>query len=134
MHSNDTPATQAKNGDPRIFPGGELLRRYSIDELPQLINVFLGHMSIVGPRPHYVKHDEAFAQLVTEYPVRYFAKPGITGLAQVRGCRGETDTTRKLRNRVRYDLFYVQRWNLMMDIQILAETIFEILFPNESAR
>lgn len=134
MHLNDTPGVQAKKGDPRIFPGGDLLRKTSLDEMPQFFNVFVGNMSVVGPRPHFTDHDEQFSEIIGDYPVRQFAKPGITGLAQVKGCRGETETERKIRQRVRLDHFYLRRWSLLLDICIICDTAVQIVFPPKSAR
>ncbi|HRQ90831.1 MAG TPA: sugar transferase, partial [Bacteroidia bacterium] len=122
MHLNDDPGRQATVGDPRIYRGGGFLRRTSLDEMPQFLNVLSGHMSVIGPRPHFVDHDARFAEYVADYPVRQFAKPGITGLAQVKGCRGETDTPRKVRQRVRLDRFYLRNWSPLMDLCILCET------------
>lgn len=134
MHVNATPGAQARKGDPRIFPGGGFLRRSSLDEMPQFLNVLRGEMSVVGPRPHFVDHDVAFAGIVDDYPVRHFAKPGITGLAQVKGCRGETDTPAKVRQRVRFDHFYLRRWSLLLDVCIVCDTAWQVLFPPSSAR
>ena len=134
MHLNDTPGAQAKEGDPRIYPGGNFLRKASLDEFPQFLNVLFGDMSVVGPRPHFVEHDESFAEIVADYPIRHFAKPGITGLAQVRGCRGETDTLLKVRHRVRLDHFYLRHWSPMMDVCIVFDTVLQVFFPPRSAR
>lgn len=134
MHVNATPGLQARKGDPRIFPGGSFLRKSSLDEMPQFLNVLRGEMSVVGPRPHFVDHDEQFAEIVDDYSVRHFAKPGITGLAQVKGCRGETDTPAKVRQRVRLDHFYLRRWSILLDVCIVFDTVFQIIFPPKSAR
>lgn len=134
MHVNDSPGRQAVAGDARIYRGGRLLRQSSLDEMPQFWNVLAGHMSVVGPRPHFVDHDAQFAGIVEDYPVRHFAKPGITGLAQVRGCRGETDTPMKVRHRVRLDHFYLRHWSPLMDLCILCDTALQVLFPPRSAR
>ncbi|NLT71079.1 MAG: exopolysaccharide biosynthesis polyprenyl glycosylphosphotransferase [Verrucomicrobiaceae bacterium] len=134
MHLNTTPGQQARAGDPRFFPGAALLRKTSLDEMPQFLNVLHGEMSVVGPRPHFVDHDEQFSGIVEDYPVRHFAKPGITGLAQVKGCRVETDTDQKVRQRVRLDHFYLRRWSLFLDLCIVADTVFQIVFPPKSAR
>lgn len=134
MKINDMPGVQAKVNDPRIFHGGDFLRRSSIDEMPQFLNVLKGEMSVVGPRPHFVDHDEKFAEIVSDYPVRQFAKPGITGLAQVKGCRGETNTERKVRQRVRLDHFYLRHWSPMLDICIIFDTAVQTIFPPKSAR
>lgn len=134
MHLNNSPGRQATVGDPRIFPGGAFLRKSSLDELPQFWNVLAGQMSVVGPRPHFVDHDAEFAEFVDDYSVRHFAKPGITGLAQVKGCRGETDTPRKVRQRVRFDHFYLRHWSPLMDLCILCDTVLQVIRPPRSAR
>ncbi|MDF1813796.1 MAG: exopolysaccharide biosynthesis polyprenyl glycosylphosphotransferase [Verrucomicrobiales bacterium] len=134
MHVNDNAGIQAKKGDSRIFPGGNFLRKSSLDEIPQFINVLKGQMSVVGPRPHFVDHDQAFEKIVDDYAVRYFAKPGITGLAQTKGCRGETDTDLKVRQRVRFDNFYLRNWTPWMDIKIILATAWQVIFPPQSAR
>lgn len=114
---------QAKMHDPRVTPFGAFLRRTSLDELPQFINVLQGHMSIVGPRPHAVAHSEQYRRLVHGYMLRHKVKPGITGWAQVNGWRGETDTVEKMRKRVEYDLEYVRNWSLWLDLKIVGLTI-----------
>ena len=114
---------QATKKDPRITRVGRFLRRWSLDELPQLFNVLNGTMSLVGPRPHALDHNEDFARQIRGYFARHRVKPGITGLAQVKGYRGETDTYEKLEGRVRNDIFYVDNWSLSFDIQILMRTI-----------
>jgi putative colanic acid biosysnthesis UDP-glucose lipid carrier transferase len=114
---------QATKQDPRITRVGRFLRRWSLDELPQLFNVLNGTMSLVGPRPHALDHNEEFARQVRGYFARHRVKPGITGLAQVKGYRGETDTREKLEGRVRNDIFYVDNWSLSFDIQILLRTL-----------
>lgn len=134
MNVNDMPGVQAKVNDPRIFKGGDFLRKSSLDEMPQFFNVLKGEMSIVGPRPHFIDHDEKFAEIVKSYPVRQFAKPGITGLAQVKGCRGETDTERKVRQRVRFDHFYLRHWSPLLDLCIIFDTAVQTIFPPKSAR
>jgi putative colanic acid biosynthesis UDP-glucose lipid carrier transferase len=118
---------QATKGDPRITPFGAFLRRSSLDELPQFINVLQGRMSIVGPRPHAVAHNELYRQLIKAYMVRHKVKPGITGWAQVHGHRGETDTVEKMQARVEYDLEYLRNWSLGLDLQIIARTIIVVL-------
>jgi putative colanic acid biosynthesis UDP-glucose lipid carrier transferase len=118
---------QATRGDPRITPFGAFLRRTSLDELPQFINVLQGRMSIVGPRPHAVAHNEMYRQLIKAYMVRHKVKPGITGWAQVHGHRGETDTIQKMQARVEYDLEYLRNWSLGLDLQIIARTIKVVL-------
>ncbi|HVY88849.1 MAG TPA: sugar transferase [Hyphomonadaceae bacterium] len=113
---------QAKKGDDRTTPLGKILRKYSIDELPQLINVLMGDMSIVGPRPHALAHDRHFSTLDRRYAGRHRARPGITGLAQVSGARGPTDTEDKIFQRTTFDLGYVSGWSWKMDIGIILRT------------
>lgn len=116
--------TQAKENDQRITVIGAVLRKTSIDELPQLFNVIGGSMSLVGPRPHAVAHNEQFRAIVGNYMLRHKVKPGITGWAQVNGLRGETDVTEKMRKRVEYDLYYINNWNLLFDMKIMWLTVF----------
>ncbi|MEX2578884.1 MAG: exopolysaccharide biosynthesis polyprenyl glycosylphosphotransferase [Verrucomicrobiales bacterium] len=125
--------SQARAGDTRVFPGGAFLRKASIDELPQLLNVFLGDMSLVGPRPHPLPLDRQLADRSPTYRLRNLAKPGITGLAQCRGWRGETRSSRQLRNRIHLDLFYIQHWSLGLDLRIIAATAWQLLKPPRSA-
>jgi Undecaprenyl-phosphate glucose phosphotransferase len=115
---------QARRNDPRITPLGGFLRRTSLDELPQLFNVVLGDMSLVGPRPHAVAHNVQFAAVIDDYLSRHRVKPGITGWAQINGLRGETDTAEKMRARVEHDLFYIDNWSLLLDLKILLLTPF----------
>lgn len=117
--------TQAAANDPRITRLGAFLRRTSLDELPQFYNVLKGDMSIVGPRPHALAHNEYYKDLVEFYMKRHKVKPGITGWAQVNGYRGATDTLDKMRNRVEHDLWYIRNWSLMLDLKIIAWTIFK---------
>ncbi len=113
---------QVTKGDSRVTPFGAFIRRTSLDELPQFINVLQGRMSIVGPRPHAVAHNEEYRQLIKAYMVRHKVKPGITGWAQVNGYRGETDTLEKMKLRVQYDLEYLRNWSIGLDLQIIAAT------------
>jgi putative colanic acid biosysnthesis UDP-glucose lipid carrier transferase len=117
--------TQAKREDPRITPYGNFLRRTSLDELPQLFNVLSGSMSLVGPRPHAVAHNEFYRGQIKGYMLRHKVKPGITGLAQVSGFRGETETLDKMSGRIAYDLEYIRNWSVLLDIKILWKTIFK---------
>jgi putative colanic acid biosysnthesis UDP-glucose lipid carrier transferase len=114
---------QATKSDPRFTRVGRLLRRYSLDELPQLVNVLQGPMSLVGPRPHAVAHNEEYRKVISGYMVRHKVKPGITGLAQVNGLRGETRTLDQMEARIRYDLEYLRTWSLELDIAILFRTV-----------
>jgi putative colanic acid biosynthesis UDP-glucose lipid carrier transferase len=106
---------------------GRILRRTSLDELPQFLNVLSGTMSIVGPRPHAVAHNEQYSRLIDEYLARHRVKPGITGWAQVNGLRGETETLDKMEQRVRYDLYYIENWSLLFDLYILLRTPLALL-------
>ena len=118
---------QVTRDDPRVTPFGAFLRRHSLDELPQFINVLQGRMSVVGPRPHAVAHNELYRKLIKSYMIRHKVKPGITGLAQVNGLRGETDTLDKMTARIEYDLAYLRNWSLRLDLQIVIMTIFIVL-------
>lgn len=122
---NGAKVTQAVKNDPRLTPIGGFLRRTSIDELPQFINVFLGSMSVVGPRPHAVAHNEEYRKLIPGYMLRHKVKPGITGLAQINGWRGETDTLDKMEKRVECDLEYIRTWSIWLDIRIIFLTVFK---------
>jgi putative colanic acid biosynthesis UDP-glucose lipid carrier transferase len=117
--------TQARRNDPRVTRVGAFLRRTSLDELPQFINVLKGEMSVVGPRPHALAHDDIYKDLVRGYMARYRIKPGITGWAQVNGFRGETDRVEKMRDRVRFDLHYMQHWSFALDLRIVAMTMWK---------
>lgn len=120
---NGERIVQAKRNDARVTRVGRVLRRTSLDELPQLLNVLQGHMSLVGPRPHAVAHNEEYRKLISGYMVRHKVTPGITGLAQVSGCRGETSTLDDMRRRVQYDLEYLRHWCWLLDIKILLRTL-----------
>ena len=124
---NGDRIVQAKRNDARVTRVGRLLRRTSLDELPQLVNVLQGRMSLVGPRPHAVAHNEEYRKLISGYMVRHKVTPGITGLAQVSGCRGETSTLDDMRRRVHYDLEYLRHWCWLLDIKILLRTLVLLL-------
>lgn len=115
---------QARANDSRVTRMGRFMRRWNIDELPQLLNVLRGEMSLVGPRPHAMAHDQHFERVIALYARRHNVKPGITGWAQVNGLRGETDTTQKMRDRVEHDLYYIDNWSIWLDLRILVMTIF----------
>ena len=119
------PVIQATKNDPRVTKFGSFLRRTSLDELPQFINVLQGSMSIVGPRPHAVTHNEQYRKQVENYMIRHKVKPGITGLAQINGFRGEIDALYKMEKRVQYDIEYIQNWSLWLDLKIIIKTIFK---------
>jgi len=116
---------QAQKSDPRITPFGTFLRKTSLDELPQFLNVLQGRMSVVGPRPHAVTHNEEYKKVVKSYMLRHKVKPGITGWAQVNGWRGETDTLEKIEKRVEHDLYYIENWSVWLDIKIMWLTIWK---------
>jgi Undecaprenyl-phosphate glucose phosphotransferase len=119
---------QAQREDPRVTRVGKFLRRTSLDELPQLFNVIKGEMSLVGPRPHAIAHNAYYSAVLETYASRHKVKPGITGWAQINGCRGETDTPDKMRRRIEYDLYYIENWSVWFDIKILMLTPFFGLF------
>lgn len=124
---------QMTKGDERVTRMGKLIRKTSIDELPQFINVLKGDMSVVGPRPHMVSHTQMYAERIDKFMVRHFIKPGITGLAQVSGFRGEVDSESHIINRVKYDIFYLENWSLFLDLKIVFQTIFNALRGEEKA-
>jgi putative colanic acid biosynthesis UDP-glucose lipid carrier transferase len=124
---------QARRGDSRLTPIGGFLRRLSLDELPQLINVLQGRMSLVGPRPHAVAHNEEYRRLIKGYMIRHKVLPGITGLAQVNGCRGETALLEEMQARLQYDLEYLRRWSPALDMEILWRTFLLVFKSSEKA-
>ena len=124
VSEDGSKVVRATQNDQRVTKIGAIMRRTSIDELPQLFNVIGGTMSLVGPRPHAVAHNEQYRSLVSNYMLRHKVKPGITGWAQVNGLRGETDVTEKMQKRVEYDLYYINNWSLGLDIKIMWMTIF----------
>lgn len=124
---------QIKKDDPRVTKIGKIIRKTSIDELPQFINVLKGDMSVVGPRPHMVSHTHMYAEKIDKFMVRHFVKPGITGLAQVSGFRGEVEDDNFITNRVKYDIFYLENWSLLMDLKIVFQTIYNALGGEDKA-
>jgi len=123
----------AVKNDMRTTKVGKFIRRTSIDELPQFYNVLFGNMSVVGPRPHMVKHTNEFANKVDKYMLRHFVKPGITGLAQVRGYRGEIETDIDIFNRTKFDIFYIENWSLFMDLKIIVQTVINAVSGDKKA-
>jgi lipopolysaccharide/colanic/teichoic acid biosynthesis glycosyltransferase len=119
---NGPEIAQARREDPRVTAVGRWLRRTSLDELPQLFNVLAGEMSLVGPRPHAEAHDLAFNDAVADYALRHHVKPGITGWAQVQGCRGETPDAEAVRRRVEHDIWFIDNWSLKLELVILIRT------------
>jgi putative colanic acid biosynthesis UDP-glucose lipid carrier transferase len=124
---------QATKGDSRITPIGGFLRKSSLDEMPQFFNVFFGNMSVVGPRPHMLRHTEEYSAIISQYMVRQFVKPGITGWAQVNGFRGETRDHAAMENRVEHDIWYLEHWNLMLDVKIIFMTVINVFKGEENA-
>jgi exopolysaccharide biosynthesis polyprenyl glycosylphosphotransferase len=134
MHvENDDEARQATANDDRVYPGGRWLRRLSLDEFPQFLNVLRGEMSVIGPRPHMIEHEREFEKFHELYGSRRYVKPGVTGLAQVEGYRGEVRDARDVRGRARYDLFYVRHWCLGLDIRLALQTVGVLFSPPAKA-
>jgi putative colanic acid biosysnthesis UDP-glucose lipid carrier transferase len=129
---NGSVVTQATKNDTRVTQFGSFIRKTSLDELPQFINVLQGCMSIVGPRPHAVAHNEIYRKVIKGYMIRHKVKPGITGWAQVNGFRGETDTVDKMEARIEYDLDYLRKWSLALDLKIILRTIL-LVFKDRNA-
>jgi putative colanic acid biosynthesis UDP-glucose lipid carrier transferase len=126
------PIEQARKNDPRVTRVGKLLRRTSLDELPQLINVMRGEMSLVGPRPHALEHNHYYRERLDRYASRHRVKPGLTGWAQIHGLRGPTEDPETMRRRVQMDLYYIENWSLWLDVKIIAATPF-VGFVNRNA-
>ena len=124
---------QVSKNDPRITRSGRFMRKTSIDELPQFFNVFLGDMSVVGPRPHMVSHTEMYARKVDKFMVRHFIKPGITGLAQTNGFRGEVENDKDIIYRVKYDIFYMENWSILLDLKIILMTVYNAVKGDKKA-
>ena len=134
MKSNkDAHVKQATQNDERITKIGKIIRKSSLDEFPQFINVFRGEMSLVGPRPHMVKHTSDYSKIVDDYMVRQFIKPGITGWAQINGYRGEITNPEQIESRVNKDLWYLENWTLWLDIQILFLTLYQMFRGDKNA-
>jgi putative colanic acid biosynthesis UDP-glucose lipid carrier transferase len=124
---------QVSKNDPRITRIGKIIRKTSMDELPQFFNVLKGEMSVCGPRPHMVSHTEMYAKRINKFMVRHFIKPGITGMAQTHGFRGEVENERDIINRVKYDIFYVENWSILLDLKIIYLTILNAIKGEEKA-
>lgn len=133
MVNKDSDSVQATKGDARVTKIGAFMRKTNLDEMPQFINVLLGNMSIVGPRPHMLKHTEMYSELINEYMVRHFAKPGITGWAQVTGFRGETKDLEDMVGRVKRDVWYIENWSFWLDIKIIFLTVYNMIKGEENA-
>ena len=124
---------QATRDDPRITRWGHFLRKSNLDETPQFFNVLKGDMSVVGPRPHMLKHTEEYSRLINKYMVRHFVKPGITGWSQVTGFRGETKELADMENRIRNDIWYIEHWTFMLDLYIIYRTVANIFRGEKNA-
>ncbi|UGS21123.1 undecaprenyl-phosphate glucose phosphotransferase [Flavobacterium cyclinae] len=133
MKLNVTTEKEASRNDPRVTKIGRFIRKTSIDELPQFFNVLLGDMSVVGPRPHLWSQNKTYGNKVKKYMVRHYVKPGITGLAQVKGYRGEIETENDMVNRIKFDVYYIENWSLLMDIKIIIQTVVNIFKGEEKA-
>ena len=131
--NNDADLKQVTEGDHRITKIGKFLRKTSIDELPQFINVLMGDMSVIGPRPHMLKHTEEYKNLASKFMIRHAIKPGITGYAQVKGFRGEIKKIRDIKDRIKYDLYYIENWTIWLDIKISYLTIANFFGGDENA-
>lgn len=131
--NRESDTMQATRNDPRKTKFGNFLRKSNIDELPQFFNVWKGEMSIVGPRPHMIKHTEAYSALIDKYMLRHTIKPGITGWAQVNGYRGQTDELWKMEKRVEYDVWYAENWNFMLDMKIIFLTVVNMFKGEQNA-
>tara|TARA_R110001583_G_scaffold82491_1_gene218763 strand:- start:315 stop:1379 length:1065 start_codon:yes stop_codon:yes gene_type:complete len=131
--NNAADEKQAGKNDMRVTKIGKFIRSTSIDELPQFYNVLFGNMSVVGPRPHMLKHTDEYASKVDKYMLRHFVKPGITGLAQIRGYRGEIETNSDIQNRIKFDIFYIENWSFFMDLKIIVQTMLNAISGEEKA-
>jgi putative colanic acid biosynthesis UDP-glucose lipid carrier transferase len=133
MQVNGFTEKEASKNDPRVTKMGKLMRKTSMDELPQFFNVLLGDMSVVGPRPHLWSQNKAYASKIKKYMVRHYVKPGITGLAQVKGFRGEIETEEDMVNRIKLDVFYIENWSMIMDLKIIFQTVINIFKGEDKA-
>jgi len=133
MHLNEMTEKEASKNDPRVTRMGRFMRKTSVDELPQFFNVLLGDMSVVGPRPHLWSQNKAYASRIKKYMVRLYVKPGITGLAQVKGYRGEIETEEDMVNRIKLDVFYIENWSMILDLKIILQTVINIFKGEEKA-
>lgn len=131
-HSSNNTKQTVKD-DMRVTRVGKFIRKTSIDELPQFFNVLFGDMSVVGPRPHMISHNDEFSKKIDKFMVRHFIKPGITGLAQISGFRGEIETDKDMVNRVKYDIFYIENWSIILDVKIMIQTVLNAIKGDEKA-
>jgi putative colanic acid biosynthesis UDP-glucose lipid carrier transferase len=133
MQINVTTEKEASKNDPRVTKIGKFMRKTSMDELPQFFNVLLGDMSVVGPRPHLWSQNKSYGNKIKKYMVRHYVKPGITGLAQVKGFRGEIESDEDMINRIKFDVFYIDNWSLILDIKIIVQTVINIIKGEKKA-
>jgi putative colanic acid biosynthesis UDP-glucose lipid carrier transferase len=133
LPTNKSPSRQVTRNDGRVYPFGRFLRKTSLDEIPQFLNVLRGEMSVVGPRPHMIIHNRRFEEIMASYRIRAFVKPGITGIAQVSGHRGEARTDNEILERVKMDITYVENWSLWRDLVIILKTIRYVIVPHDTA-
>ena len=131
--NREADSVTATRNDKRLTRIGGFLRKSSIDELPQFINVLAGSMSVVGPRPHMIKENEKYLKTIDKFMVRHFIKPGITGLAQVKGFRGEIEENSDIVNRIKYDIYYIENWSLLLDIKIITLTVLNSIIGEKKA-
>ncbi len=131
--NSDSDSVQASKNDVRITTLGKFLRKTNLDELPQFLNVFLGHMSVIGPRPHMLSHTKEYSQIIDKFMGRHFVKPGITGWAQVNGFRGETKDPKEMEMRIQADLWYIENWSFLLDLRIIILTIVNMIRGEEKA-
>ncbi len=133
MKQNETTEKEASKNDPRVTKIGKFMRKTSMDELPQFLNVLLGDMSVVGPRPHLWSQNKLYGSRIKKYMVRHYVKPGITGLAQVKGFRGEIENDEEMINRIKFDVFYIENWSLILDVKIIVQTVINIYVGEDKA-
>ena len=133
MKINETTEKEASKNDPRVTRIGRFIRKTSLDEMPQFLNVLIGEMSVVGPRPHLWSQNKVYGRRINRYMMRHYVKPGITGLAQVKGFRGEIESDEEMRTRINYDIFYIENWSLLMDIKIIIQTVINIFKGEDKA-
>jgi putative colanic acid biosynthesis UDP-glucose lipid carrier transferase len=133
MKINGTTEKEASKNDPRVTKIGKLMRKTSMDELPQFLNVLIGEMSVVGPRPHLWSQNKSYGNKIKKYMVRHYVKPGITGLAQVKGFRGEIESDEDMINRIKFDVFYIDNWSLILDLKIIIQTVLNIIKGDKKA-
>jgi putative colanic acid biosynthesis UDP-glucose lipid carrier transferase len=131
--NNEADELQATKNDTRITGIGKILRKTNLDELPQFFNVLIGQMSVVGPRPHMLRHTKQYSKMFDKFMVRHLIKPGITGWAQVHGYRGATEVSHKMEKRVEYDVWYIENWSLLLDVKIILLTLYNMIRGEENA-